>query len=166
MVVLPMLNALEYLHARVMMMPLPCCLQDYLYSPRGFLLGDDSSSQPLRPLPSLHQGIIHRDIKPENILLSSRPSGRDGARGGITAKLADFGLALNQTEERPVTRAGTLEYMPPEVVKNPGKITPECNKDRDDLAYAEKVRFPDETLSPMLPPRMSIRHCASVAKSG
>lgn len=46
-------------------------------------------------------GVIHRDIKPENILLGRR---RD-------VKLADFGLSINATLERPVTRAGTLDYM-------------------------------------------------------
>lgn len=51
------------------------------------------------------QGIIHRDIKPENILLM--------ADGSI--KLADFGLSIDATCERPVTRAGTLDYMAPEV---------------------------------------------------
>lgn len=52
------------------------------------------------------QGIIHRDIKSENILLKA-----DG-----TIKLADFGLSINYLEERPVTRAGTLDMMAPEVI--------------------------------------------------
>lgn len=51
------------------------------------------------------QGIIHRDIKPENILIGE----------GGDVKLADFGLAINVDKERPVTRAGTLDYMAPEV---------------------------------------------------
>lgn len=51
------------------------------------------------------QGIIHRDIKPENILLMANRS----------IKLADFGLSIDATFERPVTRAGTLDYMAPEV---------------------------------------------------
>lgn len=46
-------------------------------------------------------GVIHRDIKPENILLGRRRE----------VKLADFGLSINATLERPVTRAGTLDYM-------------------------------------------------------
>ena len=50
------------------------------------------------------QGIIHRDIKPENILLTKHKQ----------IKLADFGLSIDATRERPVTRAGTLDYMAPE----------------------------------------------------
>jgi serine/threonine protein kinase len=60
----------------------------------------------LRVLQHLHaRGIAHRDIKPENILFSS----------GMTLKLADFGLAIDLRAERAVTRAGTLDYMAPEV---------------------------------------------------
>ena len=36
-------------------------------------------------------------------------------------KLADFGLSIDATSERPVTRAGTLDYMAPEV--NPSALT-------------------------------------------
>ncbi len=53
------------------------------------------------------QGIIHRDIKPENILIG----------GASQVKLADFGLALDTTAERPVTRTGTLDYMVGQEVK-------------------------------------------------
>jgi hypothetical protein len=51
------------------------------------------------------RGIVHRDIKPENILFSA----------GMCLKLADFGLAIDLRQERAVTRAGTLDYMAPEV---------------------------------------------------
>ena len=54
---------------------------------------------------AIWQGIIHRDIKPENILLTMNGK----------VKFADFGLSINARAERPVTRAGTLDYMAPEV---------------------------------------------------
>ena len=73
--------------------------------------------------------IIHRDIKPENILLA-------GDRG---VRVADFGLSINWGEERPVTRAGTLDYMSPEVLLCPEKSRPEENKERMELGYGEAV---------------------------
>ncbi|NQU07655.1 MAG: serine/threonine protein kinase, partial [Candidatus Abyssubacteria bacterium] len=62
----------------------------------------------LNALGHMHQcGIVHRDIKPSNIMID---------RSG-TAKLMDFGLALQEKSER-LTRAGgivgTPEYMSPE----------------------------------------------------
>ena len=60
------------------------------------------------------QGIIHRDIKPENILLTADKA----------VKLADFGLSIDASEERPVTRAGTLDYMAPEVNSRLGSALP------------------------------------------
>lgn len=59
---------------------------------------------PLFPFrsPSLSHACTHpRDIKPENILFS-----RD-----MVLKLGDFGLAIDIGQEKPVTRAGTLDYM-------------------------------------------------------
>eukprot|EP00798_Chlamydomonas_sp_ICE-L_P026786 gene26786-4373_t len=57
----------------------------------------------LEVLGYLHsKGIVHRDIKPENVLFMA----------DSTLKLADFGLAIDVTEERANTRAGTLDYMP------------------------------------------------------
>jgi serine/threonine protein kinase len=60
----------------------------------------------LQVLTHLHErGVLHRDIKPENILLTDQ--------GEI--KVADFGLAIDTTREKPMSRVGTLDYMPPEV---------------------------------------------------
>ncbi|KAF6261793.1 kinase-like domain-containing protein [Scenedesmus sp. NREL 46B-D3] len=71
------------------------------------------------------KGITHRDIKPENILFD----------GEGVLKLADFGLAINLTEENAVTRAGTLHYMAPEVVKNPLKDHPDDFKNETRFHY-------------------------------
>lgn len=50
-------------------------------------------------------GAFCRDLKPENILFTRT----------LGLKLCDFGLAIDLRDERAVTRAGTLEYMAPEV---------------------------------------------------
>ena len=56
----------------------------------------------LRALQYLHsRGVCHRDVKPENILIG---------QGGVPL-LADFGLSIDVTAERPCTRLGTLDYM-------------------------------------------------------
>lgn len=51
--------------------------------------------------------------QPENVLFAA-----DG-----TVKLADFGLAINMVEERPVSRVGTLDYMAPGGCRDWGHCT-------------------------------------------
>ncbi|TFH62156.1 MAG: hypothetical protein E4G91_07765, partial [Candidatus Zixiibacteriota bacterium] len=51
-------------------------------------------------------GIIHRDLKGENILLDGR----------FHARVTDLGLAVMGDSRN--TRAGTLEYMAPEIIDN------------------------------------------------
>ena len=94
------------------------------------------------------RAIVHRDIKPENILLTADRTIK--VRGPPPAdpppapcalppssplprthtQVADFGLSINCSEERPVTRAGTLDYMSPEVLLCPEKSRPDENKVR------------------------------------
>jgi serine/threonine protein kinase len=51
--------------------------------------------------------VIHRDIKPENLLNSQG-----------TIKIADFGWSVYAPHEsRRETLCGTLDYLPPEMVK-------------------------------------------------
>lgn len=52
--------------------------------------------------------VIHRDIKPENLLMTL-----DG-----DIKLADFGWSVHAPSSRRKTMCGTLDYLPPEMVKN------------------------------------------------
>ena len=83
------------------------------------------------------RGVAHRDIKLENIVLSTDP-----ATGMVSVKLADFGLAINLREEpTAVTRAGTPDYMAPEVLRCPIKNAPAENKHRTDLAYSQSADF-------------------------
>lgn len=52
-----------------------------------------------------------------------------------SVKLADLGLAIDSSKERPVTRLGTLEYMSPEVLRCQRKTRPADHKDRTDFEY-------------------------------
>eukprot|EP00798_Chlamydomonas_sp_ICE-L_P019410 gene19410-26068_t len=80
----------------------------------------------LQALQYLHtQGIVHRDIKPENVLFAEEKR----------LKVADFGLAIDLNEERANTRAGTLDYMAPEVLRCPTKKTPDENKGNEKSAH-------------------------------
>jgi serine/threonine protein kinase len=105
----------------------------------------------LSALRYLHlQAIIHRDIKPENICLNALNE----------VKIIDFGLAINTSRERPVTRLGTLEYMvscpfgplspiltlalsplpqAPEVLLCPQKDHPGDYKECDELTYTAAI---------------------------
>lgn len=63
--------------------------------------------------------VMHRDIKPENILV--------GIHGEI--KISDFGWSVHAPNNRRNTMCGTLDYLPPEMIK-PGS---------QDNFYNEKV---------------------------
>ncbi|KAL2164049.1 hypothetical protein VTH06DRAFT_3263 [Thermothelomyces fergusii] len=55
--------------------------------------------------------VIHRDIKPENILV--------GIHGEI--KISDFGWSVHAPNNRRNTLCGTLDYLPPEMIRSGSK---------------------------------------------
>ncbi|CAK7218611.1 spindle assembly checkpoint kinase [Sporothrix bragantina] len=65
--------------------------------------------------------VIHRDIKPENILV--------GIHGEL--KISDFGWSVHAPNHRRTTLCGTLDYLPPEMVRPHGS--------GNDNSYDEKV---------------------------
>jgi len=73
-------------------------------------------SQAARGLEHAHsRGLIHRDVKPGNLLVT--PDGR--------CKVSDLGLAgyLHDAEESNRT-VGTADYLSPEQIMTPGRLTP------------------------------------------
>lgn len=93
----------------------------------------DIMGQIFRGLEYLHQqGIAHRDIKLENVMVTEVPDEHQGVLEGSTEgtmrkrsahkprrviKLIDFGLSKKK-EESLLTTCGTLEYAPPEILRN------------------------------------------------
>jgi meiosis-specific serine/threonine-protein kinase MEK1 len=74
--------------------------------------------QTLLALKFLHdQNIVHRDIKSDNILLLKDETNQ----GRIVCKICDFGLSAYIDPAQGLNGfAGTPEYMPPEVILQPG----------------------------------------------
>lgn len=75
--------------------------------------------------------------------ISTRLAGLDCFCPTVSAALlvmsADFGLSIDITQERPVTRVGTLDYMAPEVVICPDKCHPNDHKEKKNLHYTNLV---------------------------
>ena len=56
-----------------------------------------------------NRGIVHRDLKLENVLLKQK--------GDSTIKVVDFGIAgVCTTNKKDKVDAGSIAYMPPEVI--------------------------------------------------
>lgn len=61
-----------------------------------------------------NRGVIHRDLKLENVLFKRKPT------SDLTVKIVDFGIAgsSNPNKDGDKSNAGSLSYMPPEVLDN------------------------------------------------
>ncbi len=68
-------------------------------------------------------GIIHRDIKPANLLLCTPPKGMQIPEGVPLVKVADFGLATDDSSANQITATGatlgTPAYVAPEQLGDP-----------------------------------------------
>ena len=68
-------------------------------------------------------GIIHRDIKPSNLLLCEPPKGMQVPPGVPFVKVADFGLATDDTSTNQITATGvtlgTPAFVAPEQLNDP-----------------------------------------------
>ena len=92
-------------------------LRDYLTEEVGFAERLNIAAQLSGALQSIHdEGVIHRDINPSNVVVI------EGADGGLTLRIIDFGLATLDSHVHPATAAGdaaisltgTLPYISPE----------------------------------------------------
>ncbi|MBQ9212646.1 MAG: serine/threonine protein kinase, partial [Bacteroidales bacterium] len=59
------------------------------------------------------KGLVHRDLKPENIMIADK---------NHNVKIIDFGLAISDSFDDKLLKAGTPKYMSPEQKKNAQKI--------------------------------------------
>lgn len=124
-VVAPCLDAVAYLHS-LGIIHRDIKPENILLCPVMPVNGSSSAQQQQNSSSSVRES--HHSQHPSAITTT----GGDPATGGVpgsssspsrthVVKLADFGLSIDGQAERPVTRAGTLDYMAPEVRKEKGR---------------------------------------------
>ena len=70
------------------------------------------------------RGVIHRDIKPSNLVLSESDGVVKVLDWGLAIRIGEGRLPIDERLTQPGALLGTIDYIPPEQIKDPGHVGP------------------------------------------